>query len=93
VEYGLRQLEFNVIISGTYADASRRWSQLARELTGRRTNWLQFQFSEFSQPVWFKTYRTAPEALDFEQVDDTDDASHEPVGSRRAAGRGAVRLR
>jgi hypothetical protein len=25
--------------------------------------------------VWFKTYRTAPEALDFEQVDDTDDAS------------------
>jgi hypothetical protein len=75
VQYGLRQLEFNVIISGAYSDASRLWSQLAKELVTRRTNWLLFQFSAFSQPVWFKTYRTAPDALDFEQVDDTDDAS------------------
>jgi hypothetical protein len=94
VEYGLRQLEFNVIISGAYSDASRQWSQLAKELvTGRRTNWLMFQFSEFSQPVWFKTYRTAPGRTRLRAHRRHRRRGLEPVGPRRATGRGAVRLR
>lgn len=79
VEYGLRQLTFNVMVEANHATAQSIMSKLARELL-RRTSWLRFQLSEFSAPVWFQTYRTAPSELDFENVKSTKDGTRNVWG-------------
>ena len=78
-QYGPRSLEFNLIVSGTFADAARISSRLALEL-GWRRNWLLFQLSPFSTPVWFHTYRTTPGALDFSRLLGTSDAQEACFG-------------
>lgn len=71
VEYGLRQLSFNLLIRGSHSDAVAQSAALARHLVSAsaRTRWLMFQFSKSSAPIWFKTWRTAPGDIDFELVD------------------------
>ena len=66
-DFGTRQLTFNLLYEGSKVTASRRLSELGRELV-RRTNWLMFQLSATSEPVWFKTRRTAPSAITFDYV-------------------------
>lgn len=79
VEYGYRTLEFNLIIRGSRQAALRQQSSLAREVM-RASNWLMFQLSAFNKPVWFKTYRSEPGALDFEHVYLDDDVNTWGVG-------------
>lgn len=67
-DWGFRRASFNLIVEGTKQTAARVMSQLSRELL-RRDNWLLFQLSEFSPPVWLHTYRsTEPGPLDFTRV-------------------------
>lgn len=67
VEYGLRSLAFNLFIEGSKADAGRVMTALSRELL-RQSNWLLFQLSPDSAPVWFKTYRSQPGDLSLDHV-------------------------
>lgn len=73
VQYTLRTLTFNIFVEGSKTNALARLSALSREIL-RRENWLMFQLSELTPPIFFLTYRTGPEALDFENVLDVDDA-------------------
>lgn len=73
VEYGPRELTFNLVIKARKATATATMSALARELL-RQRNWLLFQVSPFSRPAWFRTYRTEPGAISFEYLNDTDDS-------------------
>lgn len=67
VQYGFRSLTFSLIVKGSRPAALARQSALAREIL-RQTNWLRFQLDEYSPPVWFRTYRTAPGELSFEHL-------------------------
>jgi hypothetical protein len=71
VEYGFRTLGLTQVVKGTKAQALAMMSTLAKELL-RRENWLLFQLSASSLPVWFKTYRTAPGEVSLEMVYDDD---------------------
>lgn len=66
-EYGLRELSIPLRVNGTAATAAAKLGALAREM-GRQTNWLRFQATPTSSPVWFQTYRSSPVPLDWEQV-------------------------
>lgn len=69
-QWGYRRLSFSVRIS-TYgfqkSIALARQTALARELA-RRNNWLLFQFSATSAPVWFRTFRTSPGEVSLSNV-------------------------
>jgi hypothetical protein len=67
VEYGYRELGFNLLVDGSATLAARTMGRLSRELQ-RRDNWLLFQLSAESDPVWFKTYRSQPGELSLEHV-------------------------
>lgn len=74
VEVGLRQgLGFLIYVAGFKSDAMAIKGALTRELN-KRTGWLLVQLSEMSAPVWFRTYRTLPEATDVTNVDSVDDS-------------------
>lgn len=78
-EYGFRRLSFDLIIVGTHASAATKVSALAKELV-RQTNWLRVRMTPTSVPVWFKTYRSAPSALNFEHVYASDDVTRNTFG-------------
>jgi hypothetical protein len=56
--YGPRKLQMTQLVDDVKSVALPLMSKLAREL-GRRKNWLMFQHSPDSQPVWFRTYQSA----------------------------------
>lgn len=67
VEYGPRTLSFTLNVEGAKPLALAKHSAVARELL-RDGNWLLFQLSPTTAPVWFHTYRTQPGELSFEHV-------------------------
>lgn len=78
--FGFRSPRFTVQVRGTKANALAFVSALSKELL-RRTNWLLFQPSSATQPVWFKTYRTGYQSLSFEQVyENTTTGGAAPAG-------------
>lgn len=66
-EYGPRTLTFTQAVDGSKAHALAKHSALARQIL-RDGNWLLFQLSAATNPVWFHTYRTQPGELSFGQV-------------------------
>ena len=67
-EYGLRDLEFSLVIRAHKAEALAKQSALARQMW-RRRNWLLFQLTETTAPVWFRTWRPRRAgALSFDHV-------------------------
>jgi hypothetical protein len=66
-QWGLRSPSITHTIKGTKAQAMAALTLLSREQL-RRTNWLLFQPSAGTQPVWFKTYRTSYQPVILEQV-------------------------
>jgi len=65
--YGPRQLGVPLRLEGTKAVTQPVLSSLARELA-RRENWLLFQASAGSDPVWFRTSQATPGEQSFDLV-------------------------
>lgn len=65
--WGFRSPSIVHTIKGTKAQAMAALSLLSREQL-RRSNWLLFQPSAGTQPVWFKTYRTGYQPISLDQV-------------------------
>lgn len=66
-QWGFRSPSLLVRIKGTKAAALAALSALSREQL-RRTNWVLFQLSKDTQPLWFRTYRTGYESLTLDRV-------------------------
>lgn len=66
-QWGFRSPRIVHTIKGTKAQAMAALSAVSKEQL-RRTNWLLFQPSAATSPVWFKTYRTGYEAVSLERV-------------------------
>ena len=67
VEDGFRKISLPAVVEGDKGEALAVLSKLAVELL-RETNWLRFQLNAGAAPVWFKTYRTPPAAISFDEV-------------------------
>lgn len=67
-QWGFRSPSLVQRVKGTKAQALAALSALSKEQL-RRTNWVMFQLSADTAPVWFKTYRTGYEPLSLERVD------------------------
>lgn len=65
--YGERTITLTVRVEDVAAVAIPAISALSIELL-RRHNWLLFQFDRNSQPLWIRTYSSAPQPVDFESV-------------------------
>lgn len=76
-DYSLGRLDLTLYISGSRADALRTMSALARELQ-RNENYMLFQLSQESAPMWLKVYRPSAGALTFPYID-PDSESREDV--------------
>ncbi|WP_193613166.1 hypothetical protein [Nocardioides lijunqiniae] len=84
VEYGPRTLGFDLRVEGSKVHALAKHSQIAREIL-RDGNWLLFQLSASTEPVWFHTYRTEPGELSFEHVTSRGDADRWGIGMKLTA--------
>jgi hypothetical protein len=67
VEYGFRQISLPVLVAGDKGEALAVLSKLSVELL-RETNWLRFQLTAGAAPEWYKTYRSPPSAISFDEV-------------------------
>jgi hypothetical protein len=65
--FGFRSPRFTVQVKGAKSDALAFVSALSKEML-RRTNWLLFQPSAATQPLWFRVYRTGFQPLSLERV-------------------------
>lgn len=66
-QWGFRSPSITHTIKGTKAQAMAALSAVSREQL-RRTNWLLFQPSAATQPVWFRTFRTGYQPITLDQV-------------------------
>lgn len=66
-QWGFRSPQIVHTIKGTKAQAMAALSAVSKEQL-RRTNWVLFQPSAATQPVWFKTYRTGYQPITLDQV-------------------------
>lgn len=80
VEYGQRQIQFNLALFGYEIDALQRQTALARELL-RPDNYLLFQLSPSAAPLWLKVFRSAPGAVSIENLANPINSSGTTPGS------------
>jgi hypothetical protein len=66
-QWGFRTPSITHTIRGTKAQAMAALSAVSKEQL-RRTNWVLFQPSAATQPVWFKTYRTGYQPISLDRV-------------------------
>jgi hypothetical protein len=66
--WGFRSPSLTVRVKGTKANALATLSALSKEQL-RRTNWVLFQLSADTQPLFLRTYRTGYESLSLDRVD------------------------
>lgn len=67
VVYGDRELSFTLRVEGSKGDALACLSALARQLL-RASSWVEFTLAAGQAPVWFRTYRSQPQALSLAEV-------------------------
>jgi hypothetical protein len=77
VQYGAREVGFDVLIYGNRHAAMQTQALMARTFMLRRRGWLRVKMDFFSSPVWLRTYTPTPAELDFSLItadEDADDA-------------------
>lgn len=65
--YGMREVTLTPVVQGAPATAFPELSKLSIEIM-RQRNWLMFQYDADSEPFWLRTYRSAPQPIDLENV-------------------------